>query len=1373
LEEDKTDVRNIVGMKLTYPNPFTAQLKKRMPQLFVTNKDDKFNTYSRMCPFTATSKRQPIILTKEEKEQMLLDYPEINQESDFIEYNASPNTNSNPYYFTCPRYWCLLTNKMITEKDILAGKCGKKVTKVEDAIIPQKSKVVPKDKYVFEFYDKNEKLYPGFHNNKTKDGLCIPCCFSNWNTSTMKERRDLCQGKKGKEDTKEKEGEEDTNQRVEERKGEGEERKEGEREEEEGVEKEERKGQGEGVEERKRVEERKGVEEEKEDVTNIKKIEKNILKMDQYVKGPEKYGPQLGEYRWGFLPVAIEKFLHQVNEECQISKTNTVLKLNHLCILRLGVEVNEMQSFIACISSAVFYANKELIQQFFSNKSTVPTIKEMKELIIRSLNLDNFIKYQNGDLITSFSNPDITVDIEDYNTSKLYKNMLKQNPEEQVITKEFIIKVIQAFENFKLYLSNDSINIDYTYLWDIVCMPNPYIFKSGINLIILEIPENDVTNNVELVCPTNHYSNNIYDARKRTLFLIKRENFFEPIYGYFNDGKHINVKKTFSEYDKTLSPTLKDVFNKIIKPTLGEKCKSFVSRPNIYKFKQPPLLDNLINMLIAKGFKVKTQVLNFQGKVIGVFAKNRTGLEGFIPCYPSSITTLQRKTKSKSKSNDNIEIIIKDYNFVYMNDNLWKSYEDTLVFLKDYYNYEEPKDIHTANCYNPNYFCRVVEDELITGFLTNTNQFVPIHTPIPVSTVDDGIKTITTNDMLVADTNTLTNKNVDTDRIHFIKSIQLETHFYNIFRNTIRVLLNDYLNIKLRQKIKNECNKKNILYNTQLQTVIQLLHKLVANTIIFVEELGYNYLNINEKELYTCITKSIDKCDTQSDESICRLIDGKTCQLILPKTNLVSHINNEEFYYGRMADELIRYNRIKSFVFKPNMFLSFGKLGYNLRDDEIIILHDLLNNDFFENLVAININSFAKYNTYDTAEPILTQAYDREIVMDEDTDAKHYNTTCNKIPMAKITSIYWKSCFPNTYTEIKYSGSNECALHLIQNLVNEYKNIDLSIIQIKKELFKIYKSLTENFKNQEILNKIIDILNEESQIDTNKLKNKTLSFKQMIYNIKFIPINFDLWILLEHFKIPSIFISSKVIPESRFTSRSFVCYTEEDINTYAFIITQPMYDRSGYKKTANDELNIPIYKLVVDDNKEWKINLQVLHKTPGLNDITSSINKYYNIHTYLDSIFSKHNITYKPKQKKPKKGQDKDEHVIKNEDDDEDEDDDEEKDKVKDCPPTKELNPKTNRCVNKCTDGKVRDENFKCVKKYKNKLVLEFDDDELEKKINTNTNTNANVCPPSKELNPKTNRCVNKCVDGKVRDENFKCVTIKKQKSNYNKTKKL
>ena len=69
-----------------------------------------------------------------------------------------------------------------------------------------------------------------------------------------------------------------------------------------------------------------------------------------------------------------------------------------------------------------------------------------------------------------------------------------------------MIQVISAYQNFIDYLNNDNIIIDYTYLWDLICLPNKNLFKDGLNLIILEMNENDITNNINLICPTNHYS---------------------------------------------------------------------------------------------------------------------------------------------------------------------------------------------------------------------------------------------------------------------------------------------------------------------------------------------------------------------------------------------------------------------------------------------------------------------------------------------------------------------------------------------------------------------------------------------------------------------------------------------------------------------------------------------------------------------------------------------------------------------------------------------------------------------------------------------------------------------------------------------------
>ena len=215
---------------------------------------------------------------------------------------------------------------------------------------------------------------------------------------------------------------------------------------------------------------------------------------------------------------------------------------------------------------------------------------------------------------------------------------------------EFFTRAVQAYENFISFLKDPKIYIDYTYLWDLFCMPNSGLFENGINLIILEIPEDDITNNIELVCPTNRYSTHIYDVRKRGLILIKRENYFEPIYGYRNDlDRNITqITKTFSEYDRKLPKTLRAVFTKIIKPTLGERCRTFPSNKE-YKFKHPELLDNLIISLIDKGYTIIKQVLNFQGKVIGLLTKSPKGIEGFVPCFPSALTNLKNKSCKKSK----------------------------------------------------------------------------------------------------------------------------------------------------------------------------------------------------------------------------------------------------------------------------------------------------------------------------------------------------------------------------------------------------------------------------------------------------------------------------------------------------------------------------------------------------------------------------------------------------------------------------------------------------------------------------------------------------------------------------------------------------
>jgi hypothetical protein len=770
-----------------------------------------------------------------------------------------------------------------------------------------------------------------------------------------------------------------------------------------------------------------------------------------------------------------------------------MLKINQTCLFRYGVENSQTQSFIACMASAKFYAKKD---------SVVPSIVEMKKIILDAINLDLFMKYQNGDLIESFANKsdlseDIDVEKEEYKETKIYK---KNN-------KEFLKKVVQSYENFKKYILDDDVDIDHKYLWDLVCDPNPKLFEKGLNLIIFDIPEDDLTMNINIVCPSNHYSSQFFDIKKPLLFLVKREKYFEPIYLMQKIEKKnklgfgFTTVKTFSLEKGGLISNIKNMAEKILIPIMENKCGVFSSKPKrVYKFDFSPLLDNLIKDLVSKNYEIKKQVLNFQGKVIGLLVNNSDGNPGFIPCYPSAITSL-KKPKCKNKTNelnesnqaneqkdeDNCE-----YDYVYMTDDIWLPYDKTFDFLTDY---EHDFDIKYKN---GNYsFVKVVDYGVIVGFLTNTNQFVKIDPPMINTETNDDVIEIIVNDldstieldeetikkigsktMNESDANIQLNGNIDTERTEFIKKIQLETNYYNAFRNTIRILLNDYSNNKLKKKIYNESKKKDVFYIDQINSIKKDLITLVGNHIVFVNEGTekgmHDYRKVDEKNITTCIQPN-NKCNDYN--IICRLTEdpnGDTCSLILPKQNLITKgSDNEKIYYEKMADELIRYNRIKSFIFKPHMYLSFGKVKYNLKNDEMIILQDLLTPEFFENLVPSNKNKYAHFNTFDTAKPLETLTYDNKIEdinkLDElETIKEKEKEQAQDILMDKCktdtTILKWKDYFPTDYKLVEYNNSKTCSIRLLIDIVNNYtkEKEKLTFANVKKTLINQYKTFLQN-----------------------------------------------------------------------------------------------------------------------------------------------------------------------------------------------------------------------------------------------------------------------------------------------------------------------
>jgi hypothetical protein len=200
---------------------------------------------------------------------------------------------------------------------------------------------------------------------------------------------------------------------------------------------------------------------------------------------------------------------------------------------------------------------------------------------------------------------------------------------------------------------------------------------------------------------------------------------------------------------------------------------------------------------------------------------------------------------------------------------------------------------------------------------------------------------------------------------------------------------------------------------------------------------------------------------------------------------------------------------------------------------------------------------------------------------------------------------------------------------MIIDLLKKVKGIaDYTVEKIKEDLVDEYNILTNNNKNENVVNKIIHILKEEGQYDANQLLEGTMNFEQMIMHDGFGAVNFDLWLLLFKYEIPSIFISSKEIPETRFNRKAFVCYKDSKTNgNFVFIVTPAMYIKKRLKN--------PEYRLILNENLEEIISIKAL-KDDGecLQNIEEAIEIAYSVTKYIEDVFEKDNTTkYNKRQK--------------------------------------------------------------------------------------------------------------------------------------------
>jgi hypothetical protein len=1029
-ESEEEDLSDITGMELANPNPFSKRIQERDPAIHLNEDVGKFNAYSRSCPWNV--RRQPVILTSEEKARIDREHPDSYSHS--ITYGSDPNKQ---YHYICPRYWSLKHNTSLTEDEVKSGKFG--------AIIPQKAKKIPAGANIFEFtddkYHKDEngnykQHYPGFlGKDKHPKGLCVPCCFANWDKPSQTMRRNECQAKQF-ESVQIKES---TASAAE--------------------------GTATTVTTAATAAEGTGATTTTAAATAAVSEPVKINEMkDDRILSSDKF--PLENNRWGYLPIQVQKFLFSDSRNCQVSLKNTSLKKDTPCLLRRGVETNERQSFVSVI--AYFYkesigssisaylnapiqsANPPKIQESIASMITeesmkpaataasalkdriaktiaeniqqqsllisrklnakgndpsrsmenpgsakedtgyhsedeapvamtprpyssgvtsgvtsamVPTIREMRNIIIQSLTIDNFMTFNNGTLTDVFYNPNN--EVREIDLVNKYDGAGLRG-----LNKETFARVCNAYENFIAYLDDDTSVIDHTYLWDIVCRPNERLFKSGNNIILIHIPDDDITNNVQVICPTNAYSGEVFDTNRKTIIIMKRDTYYEPIYLFESksNGK-FSVLGRFALKSKTLMPKIRHAIENI-RDIYFAYCRLHASQPREYKYKMNMPAEVIAKLVKDAGFNILAQVLNFNGKVIGLQISQTLSITKLNPTAVVKKSIAQKEIKGVIPTAVSARLSASDIPTVLMNDDetLWTmSYRETVDFF-------ETVARQIKKTTKKDLYCRVkvkvVEDGLIVGVITETNQFIQVNIDKdPQLNQDDGIPTITESNHLIADKEVAlagsTEASRDKTRERYIRNIRLETNFYNVFRNTARNVLNRPENKAKKDDIEKLIASPFVLYQNKLSQIIAHLKQMLAKYVAFIRYSKTTLKMVGE--ISGCITNDDDTC---GKKSYCLKETGGFCKLLIPQRNLMyPDIDNEVAYFGKVADEMIRYERVKLFMFEPTKYISFQDIKYNLQEDEIILLESFITQEYFENMEPADENPYVFQTNFYTVAP--------------------------------------------------------------------------------------------------------------------------------------------------------------------------------------------------------------------------------------------------------------------------------------------------------------------------------------------------------------------------------------------------------------------
>ena len=587
-----------------------------------------------------------------------------------------------------------------------------------------------------------------------------------------------------------------------------------------------------------------------------------------------------------------------------------------------------MHSFLFCSATlATFYNNQnESNINKVLNKLRSPD--KFRTLILNAVTFDKFLALQEGDLHIMFYNKSVKIQkktLEKYHNSQFYDS-LKNNPNDT--TYESFYKAVNSYEQFKKAIYNEEFLLNHTHLWNVL---KDVLLENKYNIILIEYNYQN-ENDIHLICPSNHYSDQFerYDDHKPSIIISKYHEFYEPIFFY---DKYlidfINYTHETQKFLTTISHLYKNARFCSVQPSLHDKdSEKYRYAYNTSNYIYDLLKDHKITVLL--------QVINTKFQNIG-FIVHYSGTTIYLPVYRSAFLNNIPYVSIHDKE---FKKHIRDVNTTH--DILQTIYEKT--------NQEIPCKVTK----------KVVVENEIVGVYTLTNDYIQVlkngdkdEHDLPISGLPYDVNTI--NETLGRAKEEILLKEEND-----MQKLLMNNRFYIQFKNMILNLLSSFTQREKLVQIQEIVNNYNSEYEDKSKEVVKILTTVSNEKISFTTSKmsAEEILDKNQNTLYTCQ-------------------QNKNCSILhIPKRHLLNETSNEKGFYMKLADEFIRYKQLNRFFELPQQYIVNEPQHYDLHNNEILTFQSFIDPEHLQD----DISEIKLFNdNFNLSYPVETRVYMNDV----------------------------------------------------------------------------------------------------------------------------------------------------------------------------------------------------------------------------------------------------------------------------------------------------------------------------------------------------------------------------------------------------------